>query len=135
MRGVDAAAELQLRVRTRAHDPIDGVTGDGHIDMPGMTGIQLLERVRARDLDVPVVLVTGNPSVETAIKAMEQGALRYLVKPVELEVLVKVALQHQRATAGSNSAHHPGGRHVYVTSCPAVEASWRTPASGSEAPV
>jgi DNA-binding NtrC family response regulator len=61
------------------------------IDMPGMNGIQLLKRVRARDLDVPVVLITGNPSVETAIKAMEQGALRYLVKPVELEMLVKVA--------------------------------------------
>jgi DNA-binding NtrC family response regulator len=64
------------------------------IDMPGMNGlngIQLLECVRARDLDVPVVLITGNPSVETAIKAMEQGALRYLVKPVELEMFVKVA--------------------------------------------
>jgi len=61
------------------------------IDMPGMNGIQLLERVRARDLDVPVVLITGSPRVDTAIRAIEQGALRYLVKPVGLEVLVKVA--------------------------------------------
>jgi EAL domain-containing protein (putative c-di-GMP-specific phosphodiesterase class I) len=61
------------------------------IDMPGLDGIQLLERVRAHDLDVPIVLITGNPSVETAIRAMEQGALRYLVKPVDSQALVKVA--------------------------------------------
>jgi EAL domain-containing protein (putative c-di-GMP-specific phosphodiesterase class I) len=61
------------------------------IDMPGMSGIQLLERVRARDLDVPVVLITGSPSVETAVRALEAGALRYLVKPVELQTLVQVA--------------------------------------------
>jgi EAL domain-containing protein (putative c-di-GMP-specific phosphodiesterase class I) len=61
------------------------------IDMPGMNGLQFLERVRAHDLDVPVVIVTGNPGVDTAIQAMEHGALRYLVKPVERSALVKVA--------------------------------------------
>jgi len=61
------------------------------IDMPGMNGLELLERVRERDLDVPVVLITGVPSVESAAKAMEYGALRYLVKPVALQALVKVA--------------------------------------------
>jgi len=61
------------------------------IDMPGMNGITLLERVRAFNLDVPVVLITGNPSLDSAVKAMEHGALRYLTKPVELDALVKVA--------------------------------------------
>ncbi|HEY6556156.1 MAG TPA: EAL domain-containing protein [Polyangiaceae bacterium] len=61
------------------------------IDMPGMDGIKLLESVRERDLDVPVVFITGKPSVESAAKAMEYGALRYLVKPVGLQELVKVA--------------------------------------------
>ena len=46
--------------------------------------------VRTFDLDVPVVLVTGNPSVETAIKAIEHGALRYLVKPVPPQQLFDV---------------------------------------------
>jgi EAL domain-containing protein (putative c-di-GMP-specific phosphodiesterase class I)/ActR/RegA family two-component response regulator len=68
--------------------PFDVILSD--IDMPGMSGIQFLERVRARDLDVPVLLITGNPSIETATQAIEQGALRYLVKPIELEALVKV---------------------------------------------
>jgi EAL domain-containing protein (putative c-di-GMP-specific phosphodiesterase class I) len=58
--------------------------------MPEMDGLQLLQHVRQFDLDVPVVLITGRPSMETAIRAVEQGALRYLVKPVQLDALVQV---------------------------------------------
>lgn len=53
------------------------------INMPGMGGIQLLNAVREVDLDVPVILITGMPSLETATKAVEFGAMRYLVKPVK----------------------------------------------------
>jgi EAL domain-containing protein (putative c-di-GMP-specific phosphodiesterase class I) len=60
------------------------------IDMPQMNGIELLERVRAQDLDVPVVLITGAPTVDAAIQAIELGALRLLVKPVDPARLVKV---------------------------------------------
>lgn len=59
------------------------------IDMPGLNGLQLLRAIRARDLDVPVVLMTGNPRTETAIEAVEQGALRYLVKPVAAAILTE----------------------------------------------
>lgn len=58
------------------------------IHMPGMDGLQLLRRVRARDLDVPVILNTGDPSLDTAIRALEYGALRYLTKPVAPAALV-----------------------------------------------
>jgi EAL domain-containing protein (putative c-di-GMP-specific phosphodiesterase class I) len=57
------------------------------IDMPRLGGLALLERIRAYDLDVPVVLITGSPSLETAMAAIEYGALRYLPKPVETERL------------------------------------------------
>jgi EAL domain-containing protein (putative c-di-GMP-specific phosphodiesterase class I) len=63
------------------------------IDLPGLNGIELLRLVRARDLDLPVVLVTGNPRVETAIEAVRHGALRYLVKPVPPRELIE-ALDH-----------------------------------------
>jgi EAL domain-containing protein (putative c-di-GMP-specific phosphodiesterase class I) len=52
------------------------------IDMPGMDGVQLLREIRARDLDVPVLLITGHPRVDTAVEALEHGALRYLRKPI-----------------------------------------------------
>jgi EAL domain-containing protein (putative c-di-GMP-specific phosphodiesterase class I) len=58
------------------------------ISMPGLGGIELLQAVRERDLDVPVILVTGSPSVETAMRAIQYGAMRYLLKPVEPQVLL-----------------------------------------------
>ena len=60
--------------------PVDVILTD--IRMPGMSGIEFLRRVRDRDLDVPVILLTGDPRLETAIEAVEHGAARYLVKPV-----------------------------------------------------
>lgn len=68
----------------RAHE-YDVVLSD--IDMPRLDGLALMERLRQHDQDVPVVLVTGNPTLETAIAAVEYGALRYLPKPVEVSRL------------------------------------------------
>jgi EAL domain-containing protein (putative c-di-GMP-specific phosphodiesterase class I) len=59
------------------------------ISMPGMNGLQLLRAVRERDLDVPFVLMTGNPMVESAVQAIEHGALGYLLKPVMQQTLVR----------------------------------------------
>jgi EAL domain-containing protein (putative c-di-GMP-specific phosphodiesterase class I)/FixJ family two-component response regulator len=61
------------------------------INMPGMSGVELLAGVRRLDPDVPIVLVTGNPTVETAMKAVEYGALRYLAKPVPDQELLDIA--------------------------------------------
>ena len=58
------------------------------IDMPGMSGVELLGEIRARDLDVPVLLITGHPRVDTAVEALERGALRYLRKPIRERDLV-----------------------------------------------
>ncbi len=57
------------------------------IVMPGMGGLDLLRRVREHDMDVPVILLTGAPSVETAVEALDYGALRYLFKPVDPRTL------------------------------------------------
>lgn len=69
------------------------------ISMPGMSGVELLRRVRGEDEDVPVVLITGGPTVETAIEAMDHGALKYLVKPIappELIAIVERAVHLSR---------------------------------------
>jgi len=57
--------------------------------MPGCTGVDVLRAVRERDLDVPVVLVTGSPTLETAVQALEMGALHYLLKPVASSEIVR----------------------------------------------
>jgi EAL domain-containing protein (putative c-di-GMP-specific phosphodiesterase class I) len=60
------------------------------IQMPGICGLELLRAVREHDLDLPVVLVTGNPEVTSAAEAVEYGAFRYLIKPVPFEELSAV---------------------------------------------
>jgi EAL domain-containing protein (putative c-di-GMP-specific phosphodiesterase class I)/CheY-like chemotaxis protein len=71
------------------------------IAMPEMNGLELLRAVREHDLDVPFVLMTGGPAIESAVRAVEYGALRYLIKPVtpgELEEVVARAVRlHQMA--------------------------------------
>jgi EAL domain-containing protein (putative c-di-GMP-specific phosphodiesterase class I)/ActR/RegA family two-component response regulator len=68
--------------------PFDAIVTD--ISMPEMTGIQLLRSIRGRDADVPVVLVTGSPDVESAMQAVRLGALVYFTKPIDLDELKRV---------------------------------------------
>ena len=53
--------------------------------MPDMSGIDLLEALRERDLTLPVIMMTAHSSVQTAVEAMRLGAFHYLQKPVNLE--------------------------------------------------
>jgi EAL domain-containing protein (putative c-di-GMP-specific phosphodiesterase class I)/CheY-like chemotaxis protein len=50
--------------------------------MPDATGVDVLRALRERQLDTPVILMTGNPSLPTAVEALEMGALNYLIKPM-----------------------------------------------------
>lgn len=59
------------------------------IMMDGMSGLELLRLIKERDADLPVVMITGGPSLATAIEAMHAGAHRYLLKPVALDELVE----------------------------------------------
>ncbi len=65
-------------------------------NLPGMDGLQALERIRAQCPGTPVIMVTGHGSVETAVEAMKAGALDFLTKPVPL---AKLGMLLQRATS------------------------------------
>src|SRR5579872_5560713 len=58
--------------------------------MPGLDGIELLRRAREIDPDLVVVLVTAFADVETAVRAMKEGAEHYLTKPLQIDELVVV---------------------------------------------
>ena len=60
--------------------------------MEGMNGLELLDRVRERYPNVPVIVVTARGSVESAVEAMRRGAYDYLAKPFNPEVL-RITLQ------------------------------------------
>lgn len=77
---VTACADGNAALGELERSGFDAVLSD--IRMPGLEGVGLLRAVRERDLDLPVVLLTGMPTLESAIQAVEWGALGYLIKPI-----------------------------------------------------
>lgn len=73
---------------------VDLVLSD--IKMPGMSGLELLQIVKETDNDIPVILMTGFASLDSAVDAVSLGAYDYLMKPVEfadLTIVVRRALE------------------------------------------
>ncbi len=68
------------------------------IKMPGMDGMELQSRMRQIDPDLPLIIMTGYASVETAVRALKNGAYDYITKPFdpdELVHLITKALEHR----------------------------------------
>ncbi|MDX2117362.1 MAG: sigma-54 dependent transcriptional regulator [Planctomycetota bacterium] len=106
------ASDGQAALETIARKRPDAVVTD--LKMPGITGIELLEKIRQIDDDLPVVLMTAFGTIETAVSAIKLGAFDYLTKPFEgdeLIIAVKRAIEHRRLVrenallkAGSNGS-------------------------------
>lgn len=91
---VRTASDGQAALALLAEHTFDTVVSD--IDMPRVTGIKLLQFIRERDLDVPVILMTGVPHVKTAMQAIAHGAQLYLSKPVDIQELTSAVAKAVR---------------------------------------
>jgi DNA-binding NtrC family response regulator len=69
-------------------EPYDVVVLD--LQMPGMDGIEALAKIKRRQPDIQVVLLTGHATVEKGVEAMKKGALEFLEKPIDLSKLAEV---------------------------------------------
>ncbi|MCY0110824.1 sigma-54 dependent transcriptional regulator [Pseudomonas monsensis] len=77
------------------------------VNMPGMDGHQLLALLRARQPQLPVLLMTAHGAVERAVDAMRQGAADYLVKPFEPKALLDLVARHALGNLGASDAEGP----------------------------
>jgi len=98
-------------LRRVAAESFDVVVTD--FSLPEMDGLTLLRTLRARDFDVPVVLMLSEPDNEAAIRALEGGALQYLVKPIDARALretAELAVRRHRSRLGllSELRNHRG---------------------------
>ncbi|HJZ86218.1 MAG TPA: EAL domain-containing protein [Polyangia bacterium] len=82
---VEGVCEGERALALLRTEPFDVVLSD--IRMPRLGGLDLLKAVRAQDPDMSVILMTGGPALETAVEALERGALRYLLKPIDADAL------------------------------------------------
>jgi two-component system nitrogen regulation response regulator NtrX len=87
-----------------ARAPYDVIVLD--IWLPGMDGLATLERLRARRVDSPVVMISGHGNIESAVKAIKLGAFDFVEKPLSLEktVLVVGNAVRQRRLEAENRA-------------------------------
>ena len=85
---VETAASGESALRLLEQERFDLVLTD--LNLTGMTGVQLLSEIVSADPTVAVVLITGYPSIQSAIEATKKGVYEYLEKPVDRSRLLEV---------------------------------------------
>ncbi|MBF0422453.1 MAG: sigma-54-dependent Fis family transcriptional regulator [Magnetococcales bacterium] len=101
---VDKAESIAMATQLLAGQSFDLVVSD--IMLGDATGLELVKRVRRTDGTTYVILVTGNPTLETAQEALHQGVFDYISKPVSPKTLlerVRQALEHKELRDERNS--------------------------------
>ena len=109
----------------------DAVVTD--LRMPGMDGLELMQRVRDRDPDIPVVVVTAYGAVESAVQAMRRGAADYVTKPVNVKSCWwcwtapwrRAACARRASACGSGWRRGKGSTPWWARALPCGR-SWRT---------
>ena len=123
------AATGSEAVRVLEGEAVDLVISD--LRMPGLSGEQLLRRVVAAYPAIPVIILTGHGTIESAVTAMHAGAYDFLTKPVNLdrlELLVKRALSRRQLMLENLTLQRELERrstaHQLVTASPAMKRAW-----------
>lgn len=124
---VTSASNGRVAVELAKAHHFDAVISD--VRMPDMGGVELLRELQQHDPNLPVLLISGSPDLETAMKAVEYGALEYLVKPVAFDKLRAsvrraVDLRRQRARDHEVIEQHRSSGRQPRSSRPVERTSW-----------
>jgi two-component system response regulator FixJ len=105
------SAQIGVRTYASATMFLDLVTGMSascivtDVRMPGMSGIDLLRRLKELGIEVPVIVITGHGDVPLAVEAMKIGAADFLEKPFDDEVLLASVRSALRQRDGEKKRH------------------------------
>lgn len=131
-----ASASLALEELQRTHP--DLIILD--IGLPDMNGLEVLQRIRAKDRSLPVLVITAHGNLNNAVEAKKRGASGYLVKPIDLTVLedtlrVLVRVPTSKETSAPTAA--PGDSPLLIGSAPVMQPAFAAiaDATASDAPV
>jgi two-component system nitrogen regulation response regulator NtrX len=115
----DSAARALELIRAEHFDLIFS-----DVVMPGKDGISLLEDLKAAGVTTPVVMISGQASVETAVRATRLGAVDFLEKPISTEkllVTIENVLRLRRLEDENRDLRGRLGKHEIIWSGPAME--------------
>jgi response regulator RpfG family c-di-GMP phosphodiesterase len=105
---VTTASTAELALEQLGDDPFDLVVSD--IKMPGLSGLDLLRAVKGKQPSTPVVLITGVPSVNSAVFGLRHGAYDYLPKPFSVtEVKDLIGRLRRDRADGNGNVNYPAG--------------------------
>jgi two-component system, NtrC family, response regulator AtoC len=110
--------------------PYDLVITD--LKLPGLSGMEILRRVKARRRDTEVVVITAHASIDSAIEAVRAGAFHYLTKPIRLaefdnlisRIIEKIKISDEASSLRALKTHHAGKAGMIGTS-PQMEQVYR----------
>lgn len=77
------------------------------VSMPGLNGLELQEHVAAQRSDMPIIFITGHGDIPTSVRAMKAGAVEFLTKPFQDDVLLRAvasAIERSRRAVSEDSA-------------------------------
>lgn len=95
---VDLASDGRLADAALSTEHFDLVLLD--LGLPGLDGIEVLQRLRARGKKIPVIIMTARDAVEDKIKGLDAGADDYIVKPFDVDELAARIRSAMRRSAG-----------------------------------
>jgi response regulator RpfG family c-di-GMP phosphodiesterase len=105
---VTTAATAEEALELLGDDPFDLIVSD--IKMPGLSGLDLLRAIKGKQPGTPVVLITGVPSVNSAVFGLRHGAYDYLPKPFSVTDVKELIQRLRRDRAEGNGAvNYPAG--------------------------
>ncbi|MBD3420926.1 MAG: response regulator [Chitinivibrionales bacterium] len=98
-KGLQTASAYDGRQALELFEDLHPAVAVVDVCMPGLGGMEILDSIRERDYSTPVIIITAHPDMDTAIKAIKNGAFDFFVKPVQFELLYKKILQALETTA------------------------------------
>ncbi len=99
---IDTAQSAEEALSLLAHASYDVVVTD--LMLPELTGLQLMERMRDMEVRAETILITGYPSVQSALRAKKLGAFEYVTKPFTRQELLSVVVRAVRCDKDATSS-------------------------------
>ncbi|HEX8823688.1 MAG TPA: sigma-54 dependent transcriptional regulator [Archangium sp.] len=118
----ELAASGQVALDVVSARPVDAVLMD--VKMPDMDGLTALARMMEHKPELPVIMMSGHGTIDTAVKATQLGARDFLEKPIardRLLVALRNALKHQAVMEELQALRAEVGRYDMVGSSPAMQ--------------